>query len=145
MNAETDQPDDNKRLVREVFGAWARGDIGPFVNAMADDVRWVFPGSWSWSGVCEPKQAVVQDLLRGAVGSQLQAGFGNHASLILADEDRVVVQAQGRGRTLKGDRYDNTYCFIFRLRKGQIVEVIEHCDTSLVDRVLAPPPVDLLS
>jgi ketosteroid isomerase-like protein len=35
--------------------------------------------------------------------------------------------------------YQQTYCFVFRLRDGKLTEVIEHCDTGLVERVLEQP------
>jgi ketosteroid isomerase-like protein len=35
--------------------------------------------------------------------------------------------------------YHQTYCHVFRVRDGQLTEVIEHCDTALVERVLQPP------
>jgi uncharacterized protein len=31
------------------------------------------------------------------------------------------------------------YCYLFRVRDGQLVEAVEHCDTALVERVLEPP------
>ena len=40
--------------------------------------------------------------------------------------------------TKRGDAYNQTYCYVFRVREGRIVEVVEHCDTALVDRVLEP-------
>ena len=86
-----------------------------------------------------PKKVVVEDLLRGQLGSQFAARFESHPEFFLADEDRVVVQARGHTVTTRGERYDNTYCMIFRVRAGRLIEVIEHCDTSLVDRVLEPP------
>jgi hypothetical protein len=130
---------DNKQLVREIFDAWSRGDIRPLVAAMTEDFQWIFPGSWSWSGIWEPKRVVVEDLLRGEIGSQLTGSFESRPDFVLADEDRVVVQTRGSGMTIRGDAYNNTYCLIFRLRDGQLSEVIEHCDTSLVDCVLTPP------
>jgi uncharacterized protein len=62
------------------------------------------------------------------------------ADLILADGDRVAVQAHSRATTKRGERYDQTYLYIFTVADGQITAVIEHCDTALVERVLDPPP-----
>lgn len=131
-------PTENKRLVRSVFEQLAVGNTGAMREVMADDFRWVFPGNWSWSGVWEPKQVVVEELLRPLI-AQFADGYHVEADLILADEDRVVVQAHGHATTRRGDRYDQTYCFIFRVRGRKLVEVVEHCDTALVERVLEPP------
>jgi ketosteroid isomerase-like protein len=63
----------------------------------------------------------------------------SEADLILADGDRVVVQAQRQGDDQARRRLRPTYCYVFRVRDGQLVEVTEHCDTALVERVLEPP------
>jgi len=127
----------NKQLVTEIFDELARGDGRALRDAMADDFRWTFPGSWSWSGTWAPKQVVLDGLL-GPLFAQFGDRYECHADLILADEDRVVVQARGRVTTKRGDAYHNTYCYIFRLAGGRVTEVIEHCDTALVERVLDP-------
>jgi ketosteroid isomerase-like protein len=105
---------------------------------MADDFRWTFPGNWSWSGTWAPKQQVAGGLLR-ALGEQFGGSYRSEADLILADGDRVVVQARGHATTTRGESYEQTYCFIFRIAGGRLTEVIEHCDTALVERVLDQP------
>jgi ketosteroid isomerase-like protein len=130
--------DESKRLLQEIFDQLARGNPRAMSDAMADDVRWVFPGDWSWAGRWEGKRAVVDGLLRPLM-TRFDC-YRSEATVILADGDRVVVQAQSRARTKRGDRYDQTYCFVFRVADGRIAEVIEHCDTALVERVLGPPP-----
>ena len=127
-------------MIESVFAAWAEGDIQPFLDAMSDDFRWVFPASWSWSGTWEPKAVVVQDLLRGGIGSRLNGPFRQEPDFVLIDGDQAVVQTRGYGTTRSGDAYNNTYCLVFQIRDGRLTEVIEHCDAALVDRVLGPPP-----
>lgn len=125
---------ENKKLLEHIFEQMAAGNTSALSEAMADEFRWVFPGSWSWSGTWEPKAVVLKGLLR-----PLMAQFTDYrvaADFVIAADDRVVVQARGYGNTLRGDRYDQTYCFIFRVIDGQLTEVIEHCDTALVERVL---------
>jgi uncharacterized protein len=50
-----------------------------------------------------------------------------------------VVQARGKATTRRGDPHDQTCCYAFRVRDGQLVEAVEHCDTALIERVLAAP------
>ncbi|MFI6040122.1 nuclear transport factor 2 family protein [Nocardia sp. NPDC051321] len=125
---------ENKKLLEHIFEQMAAGNTSALSEAMADEFRWVFPGSWSWSGTWEPKAVVLKELLR-----PLMAQFTEYrvaADFVIAADDRVVVQARGYGDTIRGDRYHQTYCFIFRVTDGQLTEVIEHCDTALVERVL---------
>ncbi|MBW8483240.1 nuclear transport factor 2 family protein [Actinomadura parmotrematis] len=128
--------EENKKLFQEIFEQMAEGNGRALTDAMADECRWVFPGAWSWSGVWEPKERLVGGMLRPLM-TQL-TGYRVRAELILADGDRVVVQARSTSTTKRGESYDQTYCFIFRVADGRITEVVEHCDTSLVERVLDP-------
>jgi uncharacterized protein len=58
----------------------------------------------------------------------------------LADEDWVVIEAVGDMVTKEGERYDNHYCLLYRLRDGKIVEIREYNDSLLCERVLGPYP-----
>jgi|SRR5215217_7378677 len=133
----TDVTTENKEIVEKIFDQMAAGNVSALSAAMADDCRWILPGNWSWSHNWGPKETVLNGLLR-----PLMAQFNNQyrfeADLILADGDRVVVQARGYGLTKGNEPYHQTYCLIFQLRDGQLVEVVEHCDTALVERVLEP-------
>ena len=129
----------NKRLIWGIFAELGLGNTRALADALADDARWTFPGSWSWSGTWAPKTEVIDGLLRPLM-AQFPGGYRCEAEFVLAEGDRVVVQAHGRATTARGDAYDQTYLFIFRIRNGQITEVVEHCDTALVERVLGAPP-----
>jgi uncharacterized protein len=128
---------ENKMLLAEIFEAMSRGDTRPFRDAMADEMRWVFPGNWSWSGTWEPKTAVLGDLL-GPLMAQFR-DYRSEADFMVAEADRVVLQARSHATTTRGEAYEQTYCYVFRVADGRLVEVIEHCDSSLVERVLDPP------
>lgn len=49
-----------------------------------------------------------------------------------ADGNTVVVEHSGRNALPDGRRYDNNYCWVFRLEDGVIREVREYMDTLLV-------------
>lgn len=133
-------PTENKNLIRGVFEQLALGNGRAMTEAMSDDVSWTFPGSWSWSGTWKPKQSVLDDLLE-PLFEQFADRYHARAELVLADGDHVVVQVRGQVTTKRGEAYENTYCYIFRIDNGRIAEIIEHCDTALVERVLDPPDV----
>jgi uncharacterized protein len=127
---------ENQKLLESIFQQMAVGNVRAMSDAMADDFCWVFPGDWSWSRVWEPKRVVINELLRPLM-AQFES-YRSEADLIIAGGDRVVVQAHSTATTKRGDAYNQTYCYIFRVRDGQLVEVVEHCDTALIDRVLEP-------
>ncbi|MEU4344508.1 nuclear transport factor 2 family protein [Nocardia sp. NPDC023852] len=127
---------ENKNLLEGIFEQMSHGNTRAMSDAMADDFRWVFPGNWSWTGVWEPKTIVLQQLLRPLMAQFTE--YRTAAEMIVAEGDRVVVQARGYGVTTRGETYDQTYCFVFRVADGRLKEVVEHCDTALVERVLDP-------
>lgn len=126
---------ENKQLLRAAFDAWAVGDIRPLLTAMGEDVVWTVSGHNSWAGSFTGKDAVRRDLL-GPLGAQFADTYTNTASRFIAEDDIVVVEAQGRVTTKAGLRYDNRYCFVFRLEDGRIREITEYMDTQLVAEVL---------
>jgi ketosteroid isomerase-like protein len=129
---------ENRKLLQGIFEEMARGNPRALSDAMAEDFRWVFPGNWSWSGSWGPKSVALGGLLRPLM-AQFADGYRSEADLILADGDRVVVQARGYATTHRGAPYHQTYCYIFRVVDGRLTEVVEHCDTALVERVLDAP------
>jgi uncharacterized protein len=129
---------ENKQLLKNVFEGLAAGNPRAMSDAMAVDFRWVFPGDWSWSGVWKPKEVVLDQLLRPLM-AQFEGRYRSEADLIVADGDRVIVLARGQATTKRGDAYRQTYCYVFTVRGGQLREVVEYCDTALVERVLEPP------
>ncbi|MDE1673606.1 MULTISPECIES: nuclear transport factor 2 family protein [Nocardia] len=128
---------ENKKLLADIFEQMSLGNTRALSDAMADDFRWVFPGDWSWSGTREPKSAVLAGLLRPLM-AQFTA-YRSTAELILAEDDRVVVRARAQAVTTRGETYDQIYCFLFRVADGKLREVVEYCDTALVERVLTRP------
>jgi uncharacterized protein len=124
--------------MREIFVALSEGDARPFVDALADDIRWTITGSSSWSRTYDGKDAVQRELL-GPLFAQFADRYRATASRLIAEDDYVVVEFSGRVTTTNGQPYNNTYCYVFRLGDGDVTEITEYFDTRLVDAVLEPP------
>jgi ketosteroid isomerase-like protein len=128
----------NKQLLTAIFDALSVGDTRPFVDAMAEDFRWRFAGEWSWvRDWGATKREVRENLLRPLMEQFLS--YRAHAEEILADGDRVVVRARAIARTTRGEGYPQAYCYVFGVTDGRLSEVIEYCDSALVERVLELP------
>jgi uncharacterized protein len=129
---------ENKQLMQTVFAGLANGDGQPFMDALADDVRWTVIGTSPWSGTYQGKRAVMDELMR-PLFSQFADQYKARASRIIADEDHVVVEARGMVTTKSGQPYNQTYCYVFRLADGKVRELTEYLDTELVSQALETP------
>ena len=127
--------DDNKRIVGQAFDGLARADPTAFIDSMADDIVWIIEGQSKMSGRFEGKAAIENQLVP-ALFANFATPYRNVAEEIIAERDRVVVLARGEVKTVRGDDYNNSYCFVLRMRGGKIVELREYCDTALAERVL---------
>lgn len=129
----------NKALLQRIFAETEKGNGKPFVDALADDVRWTIIGQTAWSRTHEGKRAVLDELLR-PLAEQFADRNVVSADRFVADNDVVVVEGRNHSVTRSGRDYANRYCWVFVLRDGQVAEITEYTDTQLIAEVLAPPP-----
>jgi uncharacterized protein len=47
----------------------------------------------------------------------------------IAEGEMVAVQVKGGGDLAKGGRYENDYCFVFRMKDGLIADLKEYTDS----------------
>ena len=130
----------NKQTLQAIFDELARGNGRPFVDAMADDFCWDIPGTGAWSRRFEGKQAVREQLFK-PLFAQFATTYTNRALRFIAEGDHVVVECRGHVQTVRGEAYNNTYCYVCRFENGRLRELTEYMDTALTDAVLTPPPV----
>ncbi|MFE0156055.1 nuclear transport factor 2 family protein [Nonomuraea sp. NPDC059007] len=129
---------DNRTFLQGVFAETAKGNGRPFIDALADDVRWTIIGQTAWSGTYDGKRAVLEDLLR-PLAEQLGGRNVVSAERFVADDDVVVVEGRNHSITTSGRPYPNRYCWIFVIRDGKVAEITEYTDTHLIAQVLTPP------
>jgi ketosteroid isomerase-like protein len=129
---------ENKQLLHDIFAETAKGNSRPLVDAMADDFCWIISGNGRWSRSFDGKQAVLTELFP-VLRERIEGRIKMIPQRILGDGDHVVVEARGDNVTKAGGRYDNSYCFVFRVADGKLKEVTEYMDTELVTATLGPP------
>ena len=129
----------NKRIIEQAFQGLARADPTAFLDAMADEITWIIMGQSRVSGRYEGKNAIQNDLVP-TLFANFATEYRNYAEEIIAERDRVVVLAQGEVKTVRGEDYNNEYCFVFRMREGKVFEVREYCDTALAEARLRMGP-----
>src|SRR5580658_8618172 len=93
--------EENKKLMRSIFARVAEGDGSLFRDRLAEDVKIVVTGQYSWSQSFEGKERVLHDLY-GYVRSRLEGPNKSLAWNYIADGDHVVVEARGDNLTKEG-------------------------------------------
>jgi ketosteroid isomerase-like protein len=126
----------NKQIMQNIFAEMAKGNSKLFVETMADDFRWILPGTNQWSRTFDGKNAVLTELF-GMLSSTIAGPIITTAQRFIADGDYVVVEARGKSTTKAGNPYNNSYCFVFRLAGGKLKEVTEYMDTELATAALS--------
>ena len=128
---------ENKQVVLDFYEANARGDMDAAFALLADDITWTNIGSTRFSGAFSGKQELMEKLV-GPLFGQLKGGIASEVEQLTAEGDIVVVQTRGTAETLDGKPYNNTYCWVVRIRDGQFAEVTEYMDTALIDAAFGP-------
>jgi ketosteroid isomerase-like protein len=129
---------ENKQLINHAYDALAKGDGRPFVDLLAEDVRWTIIGNTAWSGTWEGSRSVRTELL-DSLFAQFESTYRAQADRVLAEGDWVVIESHGDVIAKSGKPYRNTYCYVCRMEDGKVRELTEYCDTELIAEALAPP------
>lgn len=116
-------------LARAYFAAVAYGNL-PDDILTEDMMGWITTGGT----MDKARYQHLVKLLGAMCDGPLQ--FTIHA--LTADEDRVVAEAQSRGRLINGQDYEQTYVFVFRIRDGRIASVAEHYNALIAQEKLVP-------
>ncbi len=119
---------ENKKIVERITS----GEVG-MLDLWADDGIWIIPGMVTYHG----KQEIAEKLI-GPV-TDLMANMGRvEVTNVIAEGDYVVVEQQAKDRmTNTGKPYNNTYCMVYKILDGKIIQLTEYCDTALAKSVFS--------
>ena len=139
MSIEEPSVKENRALITRWYEALAEGDFEAIFEMHHDDVVYNMVGNTPVSGRIHGKEAccngmIAQKLLEKLVPGEFR--FSKTWTIVAAEGDRVVGLMQGGGPTLNGGNYDQTYCEIFTIRDGKIIEMHNFFDTVLVEECL---------
>ncbi|MCC5942108.1 MAG: nuclear transport factor 2 family protein [Balneolaceae bacterium] len=123
----------NKQLMQHVFAEMAKGNLGPFVDIMAEDMQWSWMGTESWTRTFNGKETVINELL-AAVKETLKESYEVIPHRFIAEGDFVVIEHTGKNTTPDGMPYHNRYCWVCRFSGGKLKELREYMDTELVTK-----------
>ncbi len=128
-----------KQIVDQFYDAVRTGNVRALEALIAEDFCLICPAQHNvLSGVYQGKNRFFEDVLPlvfRCVDPEEIRFCAEHQ--IVADAGEVVVAvAQNDGVALTGNRYDQIYLHIFKIREGQIVALIEGFDTALANHAL---------
>ena len=135
---------DNIATLTAYFTAMSAGEWDTVEGLYHDDIVVHMAGSTPLSGRLEGKTAITEDLISRTVMARMDPAhmhFARRWRIMCADDERVTAIMEGGGPTVTGDRYDQTYCEIFRFQDGKIIEMHAFMDTTLVERCLFDNPL----
>ena len=127
------EPERNKGLIRQFVEILNRGDGEALVSMFTDDGKSVTMGTTAISGDHD-----VEDMRTAS--KQILGAFPERLRFtilgMVAEGDKVAVEAESYGRHVSGAIYNNHYHFLFTLRGGKILEFKEYLDTQLLNDVI---------
>jgi ketosteroid isomerase-like protein len=122
----------NKDLARLFVDAMG-GDFAQAVkDIMAEDCRIVTQGTTAISGVRGKAESLAATKL---VREIFPEGLPTTIHAMIAEGDRVAVQAESFATHVSGKPYNNKYIFWMRFRDGKMIEFVEYLDTQLVAEI----------
>ena len=123
----------NKAIVNNFFAALNAGDIDSVVNTYADDGSVQTMGDTLISGTFSKEQIAAS---AGGIFEVFPDGLTFTVRDMVAEGDKVAVEAVSEGEHVSGQTYNNEYHFLFEFRDGKLIKLKEYMDTELVTDVL---------
>jgi uncharacterized protein len=119
----------NKKLAAEFFAHFKRKEVQQALDKMTPDATWWIGGKPELFPICGLKtKAQIGELLMQLVPTT-QDGLAITPSGMVAEGDKVAVEAESLGVLGNGRTYNNFYHFLLSFRDGKISSVKEYLDT----------------
>ena len=126
-------------IVDQFYEAIRTGDTALLNRVIAEDFCLICPiQDHVLSGIYEGKQRFFEEvtpLVFSCVNPEEITFCADH-QLVFDGGEVVVAMAQNNGVALTGERYDQIYVHIFKVRDAQIRAIIECFDSALANRAL---------
>ena len=128
----------NKEIIVNFWTNFLTEKAHEAFELLAEDSTWTVMGKLSAAQPGPLSKAQFMEQLRNtgawmaddrAVGEVFQNGLRVSIKGIIAEGNRVAIEAESFADTKNGKKYNNVYHVLFELRDGKIQAVREYCDT----------------
>ena len=125
---------DNKKLVTTLFDLLRDGKVDDAFALLAEDAVWsaATKSIFSESNTVDEAKASMHQMVDASVDGSVRI----EPTLMIAEGDYVVVQAEPRVHFKKGTHYNNKNCLVFTIKGGRILKVEEYLDTLYASEAL---------
>lgn len=124
--------EENKHLAHQFIGRFTASDIAGALDLMTDDATWWIagkPDQLPAAGLYNKEQ--IARLLYNMV-SELPNGLKMTVKSLVAEGEKVAMEAESYGELRNGRVYNQEYHFLITIRDGRIKAVREYLDTQHV-------------
>ena len=124
--------EENKHLAHQFIDRFTANDIAGALDLMTDDATWWIagkPDQLPVAGTYSKEQ--IAKLLHNMVG-QLPNGLKVKVKSLIAEGDKVAMEAESFGELQNGRVYNQEYHFLLTFRDGRINSIKEYLDTQHV-------------
>lgn len=118
----------NKDLVRRFFETFSTGDVDAILALLSDDATWWVSGNIAGMSGTNSKQQL-GEILRVVGPLYQRRALTITPSSMIAEGDRVAVEAESHADLVNGKVYRNRYHFLIELAGDRIRRVKEYSDT----------------
>lgn len=132
MNATTNSKDIALRFLQ----AFWDGEPDRGIELCSEDARWTFQKSLRSPRYASVPEAI--DWLNAALVSEFDpdSGYSVEVHNAIGEGEEAAIEYTARGKTRRGEVYENNYLVRFTVRDGQIVSVRPYFDTHYVHQRL---------
>jgi uncharacterized protein len=131
-------PQANKAIVTRFIEVFSSGDVPALVAMMTHDSSWWVSGRIDGLSGTYPRDEFAK-LVAGAKAAYKSGGLTITPSGMVAEGDKVAVEAESRAETVDGRIYNNFYHLLVTIRDGKIAAVKEYMDTLHAKQVFIDP------
>ncbi len=119
----------NKQLVADFFANFGRKDVQGALDMMTADAAWWIGGKPALFPLCGLKTKAEIGALLMSLVPDTKDGLSITPKGMVAEGDKVAVEAESFGVLGNGRTYNNEYHFLLTVRDGKIAAVKEYLDT----------------
>ncbi len=131
-------PQANKAVVTRFIDVFSSGDVPALIAMMTDDSSWWVSGRIDGLSGTYPRDEFAK-LVEGAKAAYKTGALKITPSGMVAEGDKVAVEAESYAETVDGRVYNNLYHWLVTVRDGKIAGVKEYMDTMHAKQTFIDP------